>query len=283
MNITIHSDFYSDDVFYNHSSKTDHIPDEFMPHFHDITEMIFIKSGDISYVVGGKKYKLKKDTLVLSRPTDRHCICIDGPDLYERYNILYNEKKLPFNIYEKIPADTNVIDFAENSAVISLFKKMDYYCENLEGENLNKILTNLIEEIFFNIIIAVSNREQNNYEPTNPIICKAVAYIDENLLTLTGIDDICKELYITKSHLHHLFTEHLKITPKKYITTKRLALAQREIYAGGKATEICLKCGFSDYSAFFRAYKKHFNRCPSDIANVSYTTTAKDDILSYYD
>lgn len=280
---TVHSDFYSDDVFFNHSSKENPKSNEFTPHFHDITEIIFVKSGDVSYIVGGKKFKLDKNMLVLSRPTDRHCICADSMATYERYDILFNDKKFDINLYENIPQDVNVIDFSQNKNVINLFTKMDYYCEHLSGESLNKMLTNLIEEIFFNIAIEVGDKGQKTYEQTNPIICKAVAYIEQNLLTLTCIEDICKELYITKSHLHHLFSKHLKITPKKYITAKRLAMAQREIYAGAKATDIYIKCGFTDYSSFFRAYKNHFGIAPSHISADSYTTTAKDDILSYYD
>ena len=160
---------------------------------------------------------------------------------------------------------------------------MDYYCKKLDDDKLNKIMKNLVEEIFLNIIIEVGDNKQKNYEQTNPIICKAVAYIENNITTLTNIDDICNELFITKSHLHHLFVKHLKITPKKYITTKRLAMAQREIYAGTKATEACFKFGFSDYSTFYRAYKNHFGTSPANIAKESYTTTARDDILSYYD
>ena len=283
MDITVHSDFYSDDVFYNHSTKKNLMPNEFSPHFHDITEIIFVKSGEVSYIVGGKKFKLEKNMLVLSRPTDRHCICTESSTIYERYDILFNDKKMDINLYENIPQDVNVIDFSQNNNVINLFSKMDYYCEQLSGEVLNKMLINLIQEIFFNIAIEVGDKGQKSYEQTNPIICKAVAYIEQNLLTLNSIDDICKELYITKSHLHHLFSKHLKITPKKYIMAKKLAMAQREIYAGAKATDICIKCGFTDYSSFFRAYKKHFGASPSYISADSYTTTVKDDILSYYD
>lgn len=267
MTTTTHSEFYSDNVFYNHITRE---CDNFWDHnyhFHDVTEMIFFKSGNASYVVGGKKFKLKKNTLVFSRPTDWHYISIDGPQEYERYNLLYDEKKLPFNIYKKIPADINVIDFSENSNVVNLFSKMDFYSETLAGENLDRMMKNLIEEIFYNIIIEVNSKGQKTYEQTNPILNRAISYIDENLLTLGGIEEICQALYITKSHLHHLFREHLKITPKKYITAKRLALAQREICSGKRATEVYLKCGFLDYSAFFRAYKNHFGRCPSDIAN----------------
>ncbi|MBQ7986571.1 MAG: helix-turn-helix transcriptional regulator, partial [Clostridia bacterium] len=119
------------------------------------------------------------------------------------------------------------------------------------------------EEVFFNIIIEVNENRENTYTKTNPVMYKALEYIDENLLTIESIDEICNKLFITKSHLHHLFIKHLNITPKKYITAKRLALARQEIYAGKKATEVCIKCGFQDDSAFYRAYKKHFGKNPS--------------------
>ncbi len=279
----IHSEFYSDDVFYNHITRENNTSGGFKFHFHDVTELIFFKSGNVSYVVGSKKYKLKKNTLVLSRPTDWHCILVDNPEKYERYNILYDEKKLPFNIYKKIPADINIIDFEGNNNIINIFEKMGYYSKALTEKSLDRMMKNLIEEIFFNIIIETNSQGQNYYEATNPLVLRAISYIDENLLTLNGIEDICSELYITKSHLHHLFQKHLKITPKRYITAKRLALAQREIYAGGKATEVCMKCGFSDYSAFFRAYKSHFKQNPSDVTHISNMITAKDNMLKRYE
>ena len=279
MGNTKHSEFYSDNVYYNHITRKNNESWDYNFHFHDVTEMIFFKSGNISYVVGSKKYKLKKNTLVISRPTDWHYISIDGPQEYERYNILYDEKKLPFNIYKKIPTNINVIDFSGNVNVINLFNKMDFYAETLTGENLDRMMRNLIEEIFYNIIIEVNSKGQKTYEQTNPILNRTILYIDENLLTLGGIEEICSRLYITKSHLHHLFQKHLKITPKKYITAKRLALAQREICMGKKATEVCLKCGFSDYSAFFRAYKNHFGRCPSDMESTNNMVELNKNIL----
>ena len=148
MHILTHSQYEDDTLVYDHSTKKDQEHRDYSPHFHDICELIFFKSGDISYIVDGRKYKLKKNMLVLSRPTDRHCVYIEGDSDYERYNILFDEKLLPFNIYEKIPHDVCVIDFNTNKTVIELFNKMDYYCKKLEGSDLKHVLQNLIEEVF---------------------------------------------------------------------------------------------------------------------------------------
>jgi len=68
----------------------------------------------------------------------------------------------------------------------------------------------------------------------------------------------------------------MQISPKRYITAKRLALAQREICSGGKPTEVCLECGFADYSAFYRAYVAHFGKKPSDKSIVDLNQLPRD-------
>ena len=287
MKVFVHSQYEDDTLVYNHSTKQDQKHKDYSPHFHDICELIFFKKGNISYITDGRKYKLSKNMLVLSRPTDRHCVCIDGNEEYERYNILFDEKLLPFNIYEKIPHDLSVIDFNKNKSVINLFDKMDFYCKNLEENDLKHVLSNLIEEVFFNIIIEINSHKELDYkeidyEQINPLVSAAVKYIDEHLLTIKNIDEICNELFITKSHLHHLFIKHLQISPKKFITAKRLAYAKREIHLGGKAIDVCVKCGFSDYSAFFRAYKNHFKYSPSDMESKEFAKISNEDLIRRY-
>lgn len=264
MKIITYSEYTDKDLVYEHLKKTEQQPKDFSPHFHDCYELIFFKSGDMSYMVDGRKYKLQENMLIISRPTDRHCLFLDSLQDYERYCILFDEKILPFNIYEKIPKNINVVNFNANKRVIELFDKMDFYCKTMSHNDTKELLRLLITEVIYNITIETGTPDKVDYTHINSLVQKAVNYIDENLLTLHSLDDICNELYITKSHLHHLFIRYLKITPKKYITSKRLALAKREISAGLKATEACLKCGFSDYTTFFRAYKAHFGCSPSD-------------------
>lgn len=257
---------YTDETFHlNFSKNTGSVPDGGLPHSHDVCELLFFKTaGDILYMVDGRNYEIKENMLVLSRPTERHGLVLKGED-YERYEIWFDEKRLPFNLYEKIPKNLHVMDFSKNEFVINIFSKMEYYIKKLSGKDLRRILENLVEEIFFNIMIEAKNSKAS-YTKTNRTVYEAVEYIDEHLFTLTGIDEVCDKLFVTKSHLYHLFMEHLNISPKKYIMHKRLNFAKREIYFGKNATEVCEMCGFSDYSSFYRAYKNHFGTSPTESA-----------------
>ena len=258
--------FRDENIVVNHSVHELVLPEEFNaePHIHDMCELLYLKKGNPRYFVEGKDYKLSKNTLIISRPGDRHRIYFDEPSVYERYNILYDEKKLPEGIMEKIPKGIDIINFDSTSIVNELFKKTDYYAEHFEGSELSRVLCSLTEEIFYNAVIFAKDMPlQVGSASSNRLVATAIDYINENLTTVSGLDEICDMLYITKSHLHHLFIKHLQISPKKYILMKKLDKARKAIRSGKRPVDIYIDCGFSDYSTFYRDYKNVFGHSPS--------------------
>ena len=238
---------------------------EFPLHTHPIYEILFIKKGNITYMIEGTSYKIKaSDTLIFTRPSRGHSIIFNDSTDYERYLILFDDKALFPHICKKIPQSFDILSFEGNGFVTDLFKKMDFYCKHFDGEELQKLLYNLTEELLYNVFIAASEKTEADFYTENPIIKGAVEYIGENIMSGIRVSDICSSLFITKSHLHHLFIKHLKISPKKYITSKKLAIAQRRLRSGTRPTEVCNMLGFSDYSTFFRDYKSHFGHSPSE-------------------
>ena len=280
MKITVHSEFENESLVYNHYTKTEQTVGDHFPHYHDVTELIFIKSGDVNYSVGGREYPLQKHMLVISRPNENHFIDVQSDREYERYDILFDHSILPFDLYGRIPRGLNVINFDANKSVVAIFDKMDVYSKKLSGEDLYRMLINLVSEVLMNVIIETEETENARERQKSPLVSRAIAYMEENLLSLRDVDEVCRELYVSKSHLHHLFIEQMGVSPKKYVMEKRLELARRELTLGAKATEIYASCGFADYSSFFRAYKKHFGHSPvqtpkTDCVRISFSDFVK--------
>lgn len=259
------TNYSANDYFFDHVYMQS--PYDFQFHIHDIFELIYLKKGDVSYMVEGKLYKPVKNCLLLTRPLENHVITFNSPIPYERYNILFDEKKLSSNILTELSPKIVMLNFESNTLVSDIFKKMDYYCENFEGENLKNILMHLTEEVLYNCVLASQSIDQSTVYTTHPVIQAFLEYIDQNINTPLNVDTICNKLFISKSHLHHLFMRHLKLTPQKYILSKKMTTAQRELRLGRKATDVCTDCGFTEYSTFFRAYKKYFGHSPSDEIN----------------
>lgn len=258
---------YSEDIMYSHMHFANAGAYGVSTHTHEICEFLFFEKGDAQYTVEGKTYSLSKYNLIITRPGDRHSLVLKKDTPYKRYDVLFDEKILFTDIDSVIPRDVDVINFDGNTLVIQLFKKMNYYCEHFEGEELRRILFNLLEEIFYNI--KISERVEDFSE--NQYVRKALEYIDKNLTGDIDINTMCSALYISKSHLHKLFIKHMQISPKKYILSKRLSLAQRALRSGAKPSEVFSQCGFSDYSTFYRDYKKHFKISPSNEINRNVT------------
>ena len=232
-------------------------------HTHDICEIIFIKKGEVLAMIGAKTYKLHRGSLIIFRPHIPHRIIVEGSK-YERYDIIFDEKVLANKMFGKIPEDIDVINCGGNDMVENLFRKMDYYYMNFEGENVRLLVTNIIEELVLNLTLIANDELNQGLVSVNPVINRAVEYIDEFYTEKITVEDICNKLYITKSHLHHLFMNNLQTSPKKYINYKRLAKARDLIRLGGKPTDVYITCGFTDYVTFFRNYKNQFGHSPSE-------------------
>ena len=121
-----------------------------------------------------------------------------------------------------------------------------------------KLLTHITEEVLFNVLLLSQKENINDDYTTNAVIMHATRYINEHITENLLLENICKELYITKSHLHRMFVTYLNTTPKKYITMKKLRLAQAEMQTGSHPTEVATRYGFENYATFYRNYKRHF-------------------------
>jgi len=233
-------------------------------HVHDVCELILVKAGSVSAMIGEQIYKLGKNNLVIFRANIPHKMMFDSNSDYERYNILFDETVVGNRVFDRIPKSLHFIDCNGNSSILGLFEKLDFYCEHFQGEDLALLLQNTIEEILFHIyLIRPDVFDGEPISSMHPTLRDALQYIARHYCDPITIDEICRHLCVNKSHLHHLFTEHLQITPKKFINIRRLAKAQKLIRMGEKPSTVFSSCGFSDYATFFRNYTAYFGRSPS--------------------
>ena len=85
--------------------------------------------------------------------------------------------------------------------------------------------------------------------------------------------DLCQHLLSVSYHdrlavggavdYPHRLRAETGYTVHAYLTGKRLALAREQIAAGTPILQAASACGFGDYSAFCRAYRRQFGQPPS--------------------
>ena len=99
----------------------------------------------------------------------------------------------------------------------------------------------------------------------NEKIAGALSYINENLTKELNIDELAAMSYMSRYHFMRLFKSQTGCTVHNYIRQKRLVLAARLIREGMGAASAAAECGFSDYSAFHRAFSDTFGVSPGKL------------------
>ena len=82
------------------------------------------------------------------------------------------------------------------------------------------------------------------------------AYQTKEYNLLNYVDLLEKQFFVNKYYLSHTFKKSTGFTVVEYITHKRIIWEMDLLTAGQPALEITHTVGFSDYSTFYKAFKK---------------------------
>jgi len=98
------------------------------------------------------------------------------------------------------------------------------------------------------------------------IINKTEDYIEEHLSECITIEALSRHLNISKYYYHRIFTNNNNETIKEFIT--RIKMERSAIYLvvnqSISITDIALQYGYSDSSAYNKAFKKFFGISPTE-------------------
>ncbi|MNI62828.1 Bifunctional transcriptional activator/DNA repair enzyme AdaA [compost metagenome] len=122
-----------------------------------------------------------------------------------------------------------------------------------------------INTILFNkdIVLDIDIKKSN-------LIDSIIEYINNNIEEDITIDELAEYCYLSKFHLSREFKRHTGTTIHKYIVQKKLIQAKELILNNISIKEVYKKCGFGDYSNFFRAFKNEYGVTPKQFYESMY-------------
>jgi len=265
-------EFSSPTIIYHHTTTDQPHPESFAKHCHTTYEILYVVRGGGKYVTEGREYPLLPGTLLFQRPYEFHYVQPDTDKPYERYALHfdYSVSRLDAGFMAS-PDSVNkegigVYYTAEGAdpLISYAFSILDFVdgCLPAQGADESRVQL-MLETVITQVMLLLSGSEaKDSAASANKTVFSIIEYINENLTSDISLEDIAKRFYISKYYLCRIFLKHTGVSPFAYITTKRIALAQNLINAGEHATKVAYKVGFSDYSAFYRAYKKQTGRSP---------------------
>lgn len=256
---------------------------EFELHFHDFNKIIIFISGNVTYLIEGKAYKLKPWDILLVSSSEIHKAIIGAAGTYERMiiwvdsNFLIKHNSPECNLLEcfdiALKEKRNILRLnpellRQGKYILSQLKE-----EYSSGEFGSQVLKN---SLFLQFIVylnrlylkpeSVKHQAEGDYDES---IGEVIRYINENLCGDMSIDSLASKFYMSKYHLMHKFKRQTGYTIHNFVVQKRLMMANTLIKSGKSTTEACAESGFEDYSNFVRAFKKMYGLPPKKYSKKS--------------
>lgn len=246
--------------------------DNFRMHTHDYYEIYCFLSGNAKYFVEGNIYKLRPGDIFFIKKSEAHSLNITSPAPYERAVIQFTSGiALSERTKEVLSSFDSLALGKGNLFPFSMFKdkQWSYYidkiisCDSFDTKSL--YISVMMDEMYecLSDILTIKT-EQDEFSDI-------ITYLNNHLTEPLTLDSICSRFYISKSQLNRKFKHMTGSTIWEYIIAKRLILAKGLLKNGEPPTMVYTKCGFNDYTSFFRAYKTKFSVAPKN----DYTKSAK--------
>lgn len=255
-------------------------PDTVEVHHHDFYEVYFFLGGAVEYWVDGKTFHLEPGDLLLINPMELHRPVV-APDskTYERIVLWINKDYLESlssgttNLTRcfdaSLPTHTNLIHpkTVNRTAITTRLNDLvkEYYGNELGGKlYADGLFLQFMVEL--NRLALHSKKPRVQKEEASTLVSQVLTYINEHFSEELSLESIASKFYISKYHLSHAFSSEVGVSIYRYIILKRLTSACQMLSDGKSAKEVCVGCGFSDYTSFFRAFKAEYGLSPRDFA-----------------
>ena len=250
-------------------------------HTHPYYEFYFFIGGEVSIEIDNDIFPLSSGDLVIIPPgIPHHAVVLDNKKYYQRF-VLWISNRYVLDLCSD-SQDYNYI-----FSVMSANKQFVHHYDQIAFNALQTKIFGIIQEINqdrfgkavkLNILISdlLIDINRKAYEQKNPLLIRReaslyqnlITYIENNLTKPFTLEDIAAEFYVSKYHISHLVKDNLGISLHQYILKKRLELFKDYLRETGDLQEAYQKCGFTEYSVFFRAFKKEYGISPSSYKRI---------------
>ena len=269
----------NDLLHFHHTTLTGSPPNSlpFVSHVHSHYEIMQLLHGHIGYIIDGRHYEMRDGDVILIDRNKFHMIRLWDTQ-YERRVIEFGADILNLmpSFKSRLLASFKQSDNPDETCVISgaaETAEINGFFDVLEKEVSGAPTDSLDMTIHLNVLLLLLklNEFRKNESRTfrqveyNSVVDAAVEYIQKNLDKKITLDDLSRELYISKHYLSHIFKHNMGTSVMTFVNIKKMQYAEELIAGGLSPTTVSLMLGYKSYSNFFNHFRKILGVCPKTI------------------
>ena len=240
-------------------------------HMHIYYEFLQLIEGNALYNVEGTEYEISSGDLLITNPNEFHFITFPKKSVYHR-QFLQIHSSFVSSMNPHILDTLNARKFGTNNRIPAeifnkynlgdIFKGVEHYSTNPTDDTDFMVSTYAAQLVVKLSEILKKEFLVNDTSSKNKHIKEIQNYIEQNFTRNLNIDDIAEHMFLNKSYISRLFKSETGLTISVYINMRRVMMAKNLLLAGENAMDIFYQCGFSDYTTFYRVFKKYTDMSP---------------------
>ena len=243
-------------LYYSHGYTPAPEKADFVTHVHTTYELLFVYRGRGRFLIEDAEYSCEPNALFLIPPGKYHVLEQVPNQDYERCVINFSSRLLP-----KVIEPNRCFYRVTDDEVRTLFEKMTYYNEHYTDQALHTLIEACLAEILVRVIFQKGEDMEGKNVP--PIVKSAIEFINTHLEEPLSVSRIADALFISGTHLSHLFSDTMNTGLMHYVSIKKTYAAREMLRRGASVTEVCERFGYKSYPTFLRNYRAQFGINPS--------------------
>lgn len=242
-------------------------------HSHAFYEMLYCRSScGVEYLVGSDRYKLQKGDIVFVSPGISHRPILPEKmaQPYVRDVIWFSPEVMTnLNLTFPNPLSHQLGGYALIRTAGTRWEFLERLFQRGVDEEMQKRPC-WEAAVFGNSIMILTYLERAYIEHSagmmrteKPELLDSVtAYIEAHYSEHISVRELSRNFYVSDSSISHLFKQKMGVSIYHYVTQRRLISAKNLISEGAALEQVAARVGFSDYSAFYRAFKQEYGISP---------------------
>lgn len=241
-------------------------------HSHVFYELLFCCNDcGAEYLVGADRYRLRRGDIVFVPPGISHRPLLPETltEPYERY-VLWMSQEFVDEFIAKFSLNEKGITYGtllrtggtKWELLGELFRRGVWEAENRAPGWQAAVYGNTITLLTL-MGRSIQEHTASVLKAEKPDLLNAVLeYIELHLADKITLEDTAKHFYVSVSTITQLFRQKMGTSFYRCVTQRRLIAAKVLIGEGKSLEDVSRLVGFTDYSSFYRAFKKEYGITP---------------------
>ena len=241
-------------------------------HSHTFYELLYcINDCGAEYLVGADRYRLQKGDIVFVPPgvSHRPLLPEDMAEPYQRY-VLWMSPEFVENfaaVYAPPGIHTDYGTLLRTGGTKwevlgEYFRRGVWEAENQKSGWQAAVAGNTVTLLAM-MGRSIQERTAAVLKAEKPdLLNEVLAYIERHLSDKITLEDTARHFYVSVSTITQLFRQKMGTSFYRCVTQRRLISAKSLINEGKALEDVSRAVGFTDYSSFYRAFKKEYGITP---------------------